>query len=53
MIRAVIFDLDGVLADTAAIHDIALNDVLKSINPSYEITSEERMLEYGTLTTTQ
>jgi beta-phosphoglucomutase-like phosphatase (HAD superfamily) len=51
MIRAVIFDLDGVLADTAAIHDIALNDVLKSINPSYEITSEERMLEYGTLTT--
>jgi beta-phosphoglucomutase-like phosphatase (HAD superfamily)/dTDP-glucose pyrophosphorylase len=53
MIKAVIFDLDGVLADTAGIHAAALNRALQTMCPTFSITPADYTHEYGSLTTKQ
>lgn len=49
MIKAVIFDLDGVLVDAREIHYEALNNALKRFN--YNITREEHLSTFDGLST--
>lgn len=51
--KLVIFDLDGVLMDSRELHFDALNNALKSIDPSYVITKEEHLSTYDGLPTTR
>jgi HAD superfamily hydrolase (TIGR01509 family) len=51
MIKAVIFDLDGVLVDTKKIHYEALNKAIKSIGSDYQISLEDHLKIFDGLTT--
>lgn len=51
MIKAVLFDLDGVLVDAREIHYLALNKALAKFN--YTITREEHLSTYDGLPTTK
>ncbi len=53
MIKAVIFDLDGVLADTSNVHAEALNQALHTVDPTFNITHDDYLFDYGSLTTKQ
>ena len=53
MNKLVIFDLDGVLMDSRALHYHALNDALAAIDPKYVITMEEHLSKYDGLNTTK
>ena len=51
MIKAVIFDLDGVLVDTKKIHYEALNKAIKSIGSDYQISLEDHLKIFDGLPT--
>ncbi len=51
MIKFIIFDLDGVLADCKDIHFKALNDALSMIDMKYVISKEEHLSTYDGLPT--
>ena len=53
MIKAVIFDLDGVLVESKDWHYTALNSALLSIDPKYVISYDEHLCIYDGLTTTR
>lgn len=53
MIKAIIFDLDGVLLDAKEIHYEALNKALKKVDKKYIITREEHLTVYDGLSTNQ
>ena len=50
-VKLLIFDLDGVLADTRDLHYKALNLALKDINECYIITEDEHKYKYDGLPT--
>ncbi len=43
MIKAIIFDLDGVLIDSKEVHYIALNQALKLVDNKYKISMEDHL----------
>ena len=51
MIRAIIFDLDGVLVDTKKIHFNALNLAFKNNNINYKISLEDHVKIFDGLPT--
>jgi len=51
MIKLIIFDLDGVLIDTKALHYQCLNTALESIDPKYTISFNEHLIKYDGLKT--
>ena len=51
MIKAVIFDLDGVLVDTKIIHYKSLNLALEKENKKYVIEWDEHLKNYDGLST--
>lgn len=51
MIKAVIFDLDGVLIDSKELHFEALNKALEALDPKFIITKEEHLTTYDGLPT--
>lgn len=53
MIKAIIFDLDGVLCDAREIHYRALNMALETIDPKYIIERDEHLSTYDGLPTTK
>lgn len=53
MIKLIIFDLDGVLADAKEIHYKSLNQALKEISEKYVITESEHLSTYDGLKTNQ
>lgn len=53
MIKAVLFDLDGVLVDSRDMHYIALNKALASIDEKYVINREEHLSTFDGLPTTK
>jgi HAD superfamily hydrolase (TIGR01509 family) len=53
MIKAVLFDLDGVLVDSREMHYIALNKALASIDEKYVIEKEEHLSTFDGLPTTK
>jgi HAD superfamily hydrolase (TIGR01509 family) len=53
MIKAVLFDLDGVLVDSRELHYHCLNEALKSIDEKYTIDREEHLSTYDGLPTTK
>ncbi len=53
MIKAVIFDLDGVLVDARELHYIALNRALEAINPQYQISRDEHLSTFDGLPTSK
>ena len=53
MIKAVIFDLDGVLVDAKNIHYNALNKALENINTKFTISEKDHALYYDGLPTRQ
>ena len=50
-IRAVWFDLDGVLLDTRELHFVALNKAIMAADPKYEITKEMALDRYDGMPT--
>jgi len=50
-IKAIIFDLDGVLVDSRHLHYEALNKALAEVNPAYTIGVEEHLAKYDGLPT--
>jgi len=50
-IKAIIFDLDGVLVDSRHLHYEALNRALAEVNPDYMISVEEHLAKYDGLPT--
>ena len=50
-IKAIVFDLDGVLVDSRHLHYDALNAALAEIDDSYVITVEEHLAKYDGLPT--
>jgi len=50
-IKAVIFDLDGVLVDSRNLHYVALNKALEEIDAKYIISVEEHLAKYDGLPT--
>jgi HAD superfamily hydrolase (TIGR01509 family) len=52
-VRAIIFDLDGVLVDSRNLHFEALNKSLEEINKDYVITVEEHLAKYDGLPTSK
>lgn len=50
-IKVLIFDLDGVLVDTGNIHLAALNNAMEFIDCNMEISYEEDISLFGTITT--
>lgn len=50
MIKAIIFDLDGVLVDAVELHQDAF---LEAIKPHFNLTKEEHMKDYNGLSTKQ
>jgi len=53
MIKAIIFDLDGVLVDARELHYEALNRALASIDEKYRINRDEHLSTYDGLPTTK
>tara|TARA_X000000950_G_C13906104_1_gene656910 strand:- start:2274 stop:3653 length:1380 start_codon:yes stop_codon:yes gene_type:complete len=53
MIKAIIFDLDGVLVSTKELHYKALNKALNEIHPKYVISHDEHLKIYDGLPTIQ
>lgn len=53
MIKAVLFDLDGVLVESRDMHYIALNKALSSIDEKYIIEKEEHLSTFDGLPTTK
>ena len=53
MIKAVIFDLDGVLVDARELHYEALNRSLASVDKKYVITRDEHLSTFDGLPTTK
>lgn len=51
MIKAVLFDLDGVLVDSREMHYIALNKALNHIDPKFYIQKEEHLSTFDGLPT--
>jgi HAD superfamily hydrolase (TIGR01509 family) len=51
MKKLVLFDLDGVIADTKHIHYEALNHAISLVDPKYIITESEHVLKYDGLKT--
>lgn len=51
MIKAIIFDLDGVLIDSKDVHYNALNNALKSIDNKYKISIEDHLNIFDGLST--
>ncbi len=51
MIKAIIFDLDGVLADLKELHFLALNQALAEVNPKYIISIDKHLNELDGLPT--
>ena len=51
MIKAIIFDLDGVLVDARELHYKALNQALASIDEKYVISRDEHLATYDGLPT--
>ena len=51
MIKAIIFDLDGVLVESKDIHFLALNKALKELDSKYVITYDEHLAKYDGLST--
>lgn len=51
MIKLVIFDLDGVLADARELHYLSLNKALEKIDPNLVITKDEHLSTYDGLPT--
>lgn len=51
MIKAIIFDLDGVLVDAKEIHYESLNQALNKISEKFVISREEHLTKYDGLTT--
>ena len=51
MIKAIIFDLDGVLIESKDIHFHALNKALKEVNHIYEISYNEHLAKYDGMST--
>jgi len=51
MIKIIVFDLDGVIADAKEIHYTALNKALEKINSSFCISRDEHLSTYDGLTT--
>ena len=51
MKKLVLFDLDGVIADTKHIHYEALNHAISLVDPKYIITEPEHVLKYDGLKT--
>ena len=49
--KLIIFDLDGVIADTKNIHYVALNEAISQVDPKYIITEEEHIDRYDGLKT--
>lgn len=52
-VKLIIFDLDGVLADSRELHYQSLNRALESVDPKYVIGREEHLSTYDALTTTK
>lgn len=52
-IKAIVFDLDGVLVDSRNLHYMALNKALEEIDPKYVITLEEHLAKYDGLPTSK
>ncbi len=52
-VRAVIFDLDGVLVDSRGIHLMSLNRALEEVDPKYVIGLEEHLARFDGLPTTR
>lgn len=52
-IKLIVFDLDGVLADSRELHYNSLNLALESVNPKYVISREEHLARYDGLSTTK
>jgi len=50
-IKAIIFDLDGVLVDSRHLHYEALNRALSEVNPVFVISVEEHLAKYDGLPT--
>jgi HAD superfamily hydrolase (TIGR01509 family) len=52
-IKAILFDLDGVLVESRDMHYTALNKALESINPKYVISRDEHLSTFDGLPTTK
>ena len=46
MIKAIIFDLDGVLIESKDLHFLALNKALNKIDKKFQITFDEHLSKY-------
>jgi len=51
MKKLILFDLDGVIADTKQVHYEALNHAISLVDPQYVITESEHVLRYDGLKT--
>ena len=51
MVKLIIFDLDGVLADARELHFLSLNKALQEVDEKYTITKEEHLSTYDGLPT--
>ncbi len=51
MIKAIIFDLDGVLIESKDLHFLALNKALNKIDKKFQITFDEHLSKYDGLST--
>ena len=52
-IKAIVFDLDGVLVDSRNLHYVALNKALEEIDAKYIISIEEHLAKYDGLPTSR
>lgn len=51
--KLIVFDLDGVLADTRELHYISLNNALRLVDEKYIISRDEHLSTYDGLSTTE